>query len=42
MIIINFGGYNGNLRVRSVQNRMKFILVKVMGTYALSIDWVDF
>ena len=42
MIIIAFGHCHGNWHGQIKLNSMKFVLFLILGTYALSIDWVDF
>ena len=42
MIIISFGHCHGNWHSQIRLNSTKFVLFLILGTYALSIDWVDF
>ena len=42
MIIISFGHCHGNWHGKIKLNSMKFVLFLILGTYALSMDWVDF
>ena len=42
MIIIGFGHCHGILVVKIKLNSMKSVLFVILGTYALSMDWVAF
>ena len=42
MIIIIFGHCHGDWHDKIKLNSTKFVLFFPLGTYALSIDWVDF
>ena len=41
MIIISFGHCHGNWVVNKVE-QYEIVLFPILGTYALSMDWVDF